>query len=234
MVEALERFLSSRTVQLISLMDHTPGQRQFRDIDKYFIYYGGKSGKQPHEIEAIVARRQTIGVARAAVNRPQVVEIARRHAVPLASHDDTTLDDVRQSIEEGVSIAEFPTTMESAAASRQAGLATVLGAPNVVRGGSHSGNVAARELAENGLLDILSSDYVPASLLLGALALEDTAAIGGLPGALCLVSRNPALAGWADGSRRDRRRQAADLIRVGETSTRPSCGRVYRQGERVA
>ncbi len=233
-VEALETFLSGRTVQLISLMDHTPGQRQFRDIDKYFIYYGGKSGKQPHEIEKIVARRQTVGVARAAVNRPQVVAIARRHAVPLASHDDTTLDDVRQSIEEGVSIAEFPTTMESAAASRQAGLATVLGAPNVVRGGSHSGNVAARELAENGLLDILSSDYVPASLLLGALALEDTAAIGGLPGALRLVSRNPAVAAGLTDRGEIAVGKRADLIRVRRDQHKVVVREVYRQGERVA
>jgi alpha-D-ribose 1-methylphosphonate 5-triphosphate diphosphatase len=233
-VDALETFLSRRTVQLISLMDHTPGQRQFRDIDKYFIYYGGKSGKAQHEIEQIVARRQTVGVARAAANRPQVVEIARRHAVPLASHDDTTLADVHQSIAEGVSIAEFPTTMESAAASVEAGLATVLGAPNVVRGGSHSGNVAARQLADHGLLDILSSDYVPASLLLGALALDDSPGIGGLPGAIRLVSRNPAQATGLTDRGEIAAGKRADLIRVRRDGPHAIVREVYRQGKRVS
>ena len=233
-VEALETFLADHEVQLLSLMDHTPGQRQFRDIDKYFIYYGGKSGKPPDEIERIVARRQTVGVQRAAVNRPRVVEIARQHGVPLASHDDTSLEDVRQSVSEGVTIAEFPTTVESAAASREAGLATVMGGPNVVRGGSHSGNVSARRLAEEGLLDILSSDYVPASLLWGALALENTPGMGGLPGAMRLVSLNPARAtGLADrGEIAPGKR--ADLIRVKRDGDSAVVREVYRQGRRVA
>ena len=233
-VEALETFLGGRTVQLISLMDHTPGQRQFRDIDKYFIYYGGKSGKTADEIARIVARRQTVGVQRAASNRPQVVAIARRHGVPLASHDDTTLADVSQSVEEGVSIAEFPTTMESAAASVAAGLATVMGGPNVVRGGSHSGNVAARKLAEEGLLNILSSDYVPASLLLGALALADTPGIGGLPGAVRLVSLNPARATGLTDRGEIAPGKRADLIRVRREGECAVVREVYRQGRRVA
>jgi alpha-D-ribose 1-methylphosphonate 5-triphosphate diphosphatase len=233
-VEALEGFLAGRTVKLLSLMDHTPGQRQFRDIDKYFIYYGGKSGKPQDEIERIVARRQTAGVARAAVNRPQVVAIAKRHGVPLASHDDTTLEDVRQSIAEGVSIAEFPTTVESAAASREAGLATVMGGPNVVRGGSHSGNVSASHLAEEGLLDILSSDYVPASLLWGALALEKTRGMGGLPGAIRLVSRNPAAATGLTDRGEIAPGKRADLIRVHRDAGNAVVREVYRQGARVA
>jgi alpha-D-ribose 1-methylphosphonate 5-triphosphate diphosphatase len=233
-VEALEAFLVGRKVDLLSLMDHTPGQRQFRDIDKYFIYYGGKSGKPQHEIERIVARRQDVGVKRAAVNRPKVVEIARRHGLPLASHDDTSLDDVRQSIAEGVTIAEFPTTIESAAASREAGLATVMGGPNVVRGGSHSGNVSARTLAEDGLLDILSSDYVPASLLLAAVSLADTPGIGGLPGAVRLVSLNPAKATGLDDRGEIAPGKRADLVRVMLDGSTPVVREVWREGRRVA
>jgi alpha-D-ribose 1-methylphosphonate 5-triphosphate diphosphatase len=233
-VEALEAFLEGRKVFLLSLMDHTPGQRQFRDIDKYFIYYGGKSGKPQDEIERIVARRQDVGVKRAAVNRPKVVEIARRHGLPLASHDDTSLDDVRQSIAEGVTIAEFPTTIESAAASREAGLATVMGGPNVVRGGSHSGNVSARTLAEDGLLDILSSDYVPASLLLAAVSLADTPGIGGLPGAIRLVSLNPAKATGLDDRGEIAPGKRADLVRVMLDGSTPVVREVWREGRRVA
>jgi len=233
-VEALETFLAGRKVELLSLMDHTPGQRQFRDIDKYFIYYGGKSGKPQAEIERIVARRQSVGVERAAVNRPRVVEIAQRHGLPLASHDDTSLEDVRQSIAEGVSIAEFPTTIESAAASREAGLSTVMGGPNVVRGGSHSGNVSARRMAEEGLLDILSSDYVPASLLLAATALAETPGIGGLPGAIRLVSLNPARATGLNDRGEIAAGKRGDLIRVSVREATPVVREVWREGRRVA
>ena len=136
--------------------------------------------------------RQRVGRERAEANRPRVVEIARAHGLTLASHDDTTLEDVALAQREGVSIAEFPTTLEAAAASHEAGMATVMGAPNVVRGGSHSGNASARDFAEAGLLDILSSDYVPASLLMGAFRLADAPNVGGLPGAIRLVTKNPA------------------------------------------
>jgi alpha-D-ribose 1-methylphosphonate 5-triphosphate diphosphatase len=233
-VGSLDTFLQAWTVGLISLMDHTPGQRQFRDLDKYFVYYGGKTGKSQREMERVVARRQAVGAAGAAANRPRVVELARRHAVPLASHDDTTLEDVALSLREGVCIAEFPTTVAAAEASKAAGLATVMGGPNVVRGGSHSGNVSARMLAEQGLLDIVSSDYVPASLLLGALALADVPAVGGLPGAIRLVSKNPAAATGLTDRGEIAPGLRADLIRVAVRDNGPVVRAVFRQGARVA
>ncbi len=227
-------FLTRHPVHLISLMDHTPGQRQFRDIEKYFIYYGGKTGKNEDDIRALILARQAHGGTRAAANRPQIVALAKQHGIAIASHDDTTLEDVAQSITEGVTIAEFPTTIESAVASRDANLANVMGAPNVVRGGSHSGNVAARDLAEMGVLDVLSSDYVPGSLIMAAFALSDMDAVGGLPGAIRLVTKNPADAtGLADrgeiavGKR-------ADLVRVRLADGHPVIGEVWREGRRVA
>jgi alpha-D-ribose 1-methylphosphonate 5-triphosphate diphosphatase len=230
LVSFLERF----PVQLISLMDHTPGQRQFRDLEKYFIYYGGKTGKSWDEVMDIVRQRQAVGGARAMANRAAVVALANERAIKLASHDDTTLDEVSASVAEGVAVAEFPTTLESAAASHEAGMSTVMGAPNVVRGGSHSGNIAARRLADAGILDILSSDYVPASLLLGAFHLADSPGIEGLPGAIRLVSKNPADAL----GRHDRGEIAvgkrADLIRVGMMSDQPVIREVWREGRRVA
>jgi alpha-D-ribose 1-methylphosphonate 5-triphosphate diphosphatase len=233
-VEGLSRFLDRYRVHLISLMDHTPGQRQFRSIEKYFQYYSGKTGKSDAEVREIVAQRQARGAARSAENRPKIVAIARKHGVTLASHDDTTLEDVRNSIAEQVTIAEFPTTIEAAVASREAGMMTVMGAPNVVRGGSHSGNVAARALADEGILDILSSDYVPAALMVAAFALADSRPVGGLPGAIRLVSKNPAQStGLADrgeiavGKR-------ADLVRVTVDDGHPIVRKVWREGRRVA
>lgn len=233
-VSALADFIANRDVHLISLMDHTPGQRQFRDIEKYFIYYGGKTGKSEDEMRRVVSARQSVGAARAVIQRPAVVQLARRRKIPLASHDDTTREEVRQSIAEGVSIAEFPTTIEAAADSREAGMATVMGAPNVVRGGSHSGNVAARTLAAAGVLDILSSDYVPASLLLGALALQDVPGIGGLAGAIRLVSKNPAQATGLHDRGELAIGKRADLLRVAIAGRQPVLREVYRLARRVA
>ncbi len=233
-VDELKAFLARFTVQLISLMDHTPGQRQFRDLEKYFIYYGGKTGKSDAEIQNIVARRQNTGADRAARNRPEIVAIAQAHGIKIASHDDTTLGEVALSRAEGVTVAEFPTTYAAAEASRDAGMATVMGAPNVVRGGSHSGNVAARELADAGLLDMLSSDYVPASLLLGAFQLADSPGVEGLPGAIRLVSQKPAQALGLDDRGMIAVGKRADLVRVALSGETPVVRTVWRTGERVA
>lgn len=233
-VAALEAYMARFPVDLISLMDHTPGQRQFRDIEKYFIYYGGRTGKTLQEVQAVVLRRQQVGSERAAKYRPIVVGMAHKAGIALASHDDTTLDEVRESIDQKVSIAEFPTTHEAAEASRQAGMSTVMGAPNVVRGGSHSGNVAARDLADAGLLDMLSSDYVPASLLLGAFQLADSPGVRGLPGAMRLVTQNPAEAMGLNDRGTIAIGKRADLIRVTVPSDTPVVRTVWRDGERVA
>jgi alpha-D-ribose 1-methylphosphonate 5-triphosphate diphosphatase len=233
-VDALRDFIARYPVDLISLMDHTPGQRQFRDIDKYFTYYGGKTGKTLDEVRAVVARRQQVGSERAARNRPMVVDMAHKAGIALASHDDTTLDEVQESIGQQVTIAEFPTTVEAAAASREAGMATVMGAPNVVRGGSHSGNVAASTLAEQGILDILSSDYVPGSLLVAAFALRHVAAVGGLPGAINLVARNPARATGLHDRGEIAVGKRADLIRVKLAGEQPVVRSVWRDAFRVA
>jgi len=233
-VACLEEFLAVHPARLVSLMDHTPGQRQFRDLDKYFIYYGGKTGRSEAELRAVVDERRRVGRERAQENRPRVAAIAKAHGVRIASHDDTTLEDVAQSHREGVSIAEFPTTFEAASASHALGMATVMGAPNVVRGGSHSGNASARAFAEAGLLDILSSDYVPAALLMGAFRLADAPSVGGLAGAIRLVTKNPATAaGLLDRGEIavDRR---ADLVRVRLHDDEPVVRAVWRAGRRVA
>jgi alpha-D-ribose 1-methylphosphonate 5-triphosphate diphosphatase len=233
-VDGLTAFLARHPVHLISLMDHTPGQRQFRDLEKFFIYYGGKSGLGEEEVLTRAAARQRQGQAKAARNRPLIVELAHMHGVRLASHDDTTLDEVAQAVAEGVTIAEFPTTIEAAEASRAAGMATVMGAPNVVRGGSHSGNAAAADLAAAGALDILSSDYVPASLLVAAFQLSDVKAIGGLPGAVRLVSRNVADATALTDRGDIAVGKRADLIHVKLVNGHPVVRHVWRQGQRVA
>lgn len=231
--ETLAKFLDQFSVHLISLMDHTPGQRQFRNLEKYFEYYGGKSGKSPAEVNEVVKFRQSVGSTRAAQNKPLIVEIAKKHGITMASHDDTTVEDVKESVDAGITVAEFPTTLASASASREYGMATVMGAPNVVRGGSHSGNVSAQLLADEGLLDMLSSDYVPASLLLGAMRLQDSPGIEGLPGAIRLVSKNPADALGLTDRGAIAVGKKADLLRVRELNGHPIVREVWRRGARV-
>jgi len=233
-VDTLNALLAAHSAELISLMDHTPGQRQFRDLEKYFTYYSGKSGRPQTDLEEVARERQRVGRARALENRPRIVEIARARGIALASHDDTTAEEVALAHREGITIAEFPTTLEAASASRASGMATVMGAPNVVRGGSHSGNASARALAEAGELDILSSDYVPAALLMAAFRLADTPAVGGLAGAVRLVSKAPAEATGLTDRGEIAAGRRADLLRVARHDGEPVVRAVWRQGRRVA
>lgn len=221
-------------VDLISLMDHTPGQRQYRDVAKLRDYYRNKSGKTDAEIDDFFAMRLDQHARNFQSHLEALIDLARSHGIRLASHDDTTAEQVMQSKAIGVAIAEFPTTIEAAEATRRAGIAVMMGAPNVVRGGSHSGNVAAHALAERGLLDVLSSDYIPASLLQAAVMLQDVPAIGGLAGAIRLVSQAPAAAlGLTDRGiiAVDRR---ADVLRVDLSDPVPLVREVYVEGRRVA
>jgi alpha-D-ribose 1-methylphosphonate 5-triphosphate diphosphatase len=233
-VETVENFVSVFPVHLISLMDHTPGQRQFRDLDKYFTYYGGKTGKSDAEIRQAVQRKTDENAALSAMNRPALVKMAAQRGIRLASHDDTTLDEVHQSIHEGVAIAEFPTTIEAARASHENGITVMMGAPNLIRGGSHSGNVAAEELAREGVLDILSSDYVPASLLMAAFDLPRRVPGITLPAAIATVTRNPARSAGLQDRGEIASGQRADIVRVSVAGGVPVVRQVWLEGRRVA
>lgn len=190
MPEHLAPFAARPLVALASLMDHTPGQRQWRDVAqlKRFMI---REGLSPADADLLVEKRTADGARAAAANWPQAVRLFREQGVPLASHDDTTEEHVAEAAAAGCSISEFPTTLAAARAARKAGLATVGGAPNVVRGGSHSGGVSAAELAREGALDALSSDYVPASLLQAVVALTREPGLA-LHEAFGLASANPA------------------------------------------
>ncbi|HSF63478.1 MAG TPA: alpha-D-ribose 1-methylphosphonate 5-triphosphate diphosphatase, partial [Paracoccaceae bacterium] len=200
LVEEMAAFGAEDGVGIVSLMDHTPGQRQFRDMTSLRDYVCGKHGFTEGEFQAHVAAQQALSARQGALHAATAVAEARRYGAVLASHDDTRPEDVAASRAQGVTFAEFPTTPEAARACRDAGIAIMMGAPNLIRGGSHSGNVAARALAEADLLDIVSSDYVPSALLSAALMLGDI--WGDLPRGVATVTRAPAdAAGLADRGR---------------------------------
>ena len=192
-VELFEPFQGHERLSLISLMDHTPGQRQWENIEQARIYYTGKKGWSQQKFEQQVARANDLQAEYAEPHRRFFVDYCRVNQIALASHDDTTAAHVQQAHAEGASMSEFPTTVTAASEARKHGLRTVMGGPNVVRGGSHSGNVAAVELARLGLLDILSSDYVPGSLLSAVMSLVQQEVMT-WPQAVATVTSTPALA----------------------------------------
>ncbi|QRG07523.1 alpha-D-ribose 1-methylphosphonate 5-triphosphate diphosphatase [Xanthobacter dioxanivorans] len=233
-VEDAEAILATTGVQLISLMDHTPGQRQFASVEQFRSYYMKKSAISAEEMDVIVAARLDFHDRFARENRAGLVALAHAHGCVVASHDDATPEHVAEAIGDGVAIAEFPTTQEAARLSHEAGIRVLMGAPNLVRGGSHTGNVSAEALARAGLLDILSSDYVPSSLLWAAFDLARRVPPIGLPRAVRMVTKTPAeVAGLFDrGEIAEGRR--ADLVRVTLAGDMPVARAVWRQGLRVA
>ena len=232
LVEELYEFSDNDRVRLVSLMDHTPGQRQFRDLSKHREYLVGKHGYNDAEVEAHWTKLRELQTLYLEKNRAATVAYATEVGAILASHDDTTLDDVLESDRLGITVAEFPTTLEAAEACRAKAQFIVMGAPNIVRGGSHSGNVAAQELARGGLLDILSSDYVPAALLNAAVSLgtllEDMAA------GIRTVTACPADAVGFDDRGRIAPEKRADLVRFAMHDGLPIIKSVWSRGQRIA
>jgi alpha-D-ribose 1-methylphosphonate 5-triphosphate diphosphatase len=219
-------------VGLISLMDHTPGQRQWSEISHARTYFTGKKGWSLEKFDRHVAEAPEAQHRFARPHRSHFIAWAREHAVPVASHDDTTPEHVAEAVADGIRISEFPTTMAAAQAARSASMLIVMGGPNMVRGGSHSGNVAAADLARAQLLDALSSDYVPGSLMLGALRLVEEAGWS-LPQALSTVSRQPAQALGLNDRGMISQGMRADLVRVHRLDLQPAVRAVWRQGQRV-
>jgi alpha-D-ribose 1-methylphosphonate 5-triphosphate diphosphatase len=236
LVVAEARELMERAdVRLLSLMDHTPGQRQFRDEAKLRDYYRGKSGgMNDAELDVLFARRIACQQAYAETNHREIVALARARNTPLASHDDTTPGHVDEAIRDGVAIAEFPTTVEAAQALHAAGIRVLMGAPNLVRGGSHAGNVATVDLARIGALDVLSSDYVPASLLMAALALPEAVPEIALAAAVRMVSKTAAEAVGLTDRGEIALGKRADLIRVRVAVGVPAVRSAWCGGRRVA
>ena len=236
-IELFKPFHDHPRLSLISLMDHTPGQRQWENIDVARTYYTGKKGWSHEKFERQVALSSQLQERYAGPHRAWFVDYCRTHGIALASHDDTTASHVQQAHAEGASMSEFPTTLLAANTAHAHGLLNVMGGPNVVRGGSHSGNVAAAELARHGLLDILSSDYVPGSLLSAVMRLVDEEILS-LPQAVTTVSQNPAQATGL----KDRGRIAPDLradlvhvrmVDLPQGRHHAVVRAVWREGERV-
>jgi len=232
LLDLAEEFIDLPNVALVSLMDHTPGQRQWRDLAKMKQYHRDEN-MSDDDLDAYVKERTELQAQYASAHRHAVVGMCQKRGIPMASHDDTTPAHVHEAVADGIQISEFPTTLEAAQIARAKGMMIIMGAPNVVRGGSHSGNVSANELAVAGLLDGLSSDYVPSSLLQAVFHLDAEIGIA-LPDAVAMVTSNvadvvglPERGEIAPGKR-------ADIIRVRNVDNVPVVREVWREGLRVA
>jgi len=243
-LDAFGQFSTDPHVRLVSLMDHTPGQRQFADIEMFKRYQIGKGNVTESGFDAYVAPLLERSARYSDVHRRTIAALAAERGITLATHDDATPEHVAESVELGVRISEFPTTVLAATVADKHGQLIVMGAPNIVCGGSQSGNVAAAELLDLGLLRILSSDYVPSSPLQAIFQLWADEALD-LTDGVRLVSGNPARAVGLDDRGAIAVGQRADLVQV-RPHDRPATDRyprgrrvpvvrsVYRQGARIA
>jgi alpha-D-ribose 1-methylphosphonate 5-triphosphate diphosphatase len=230
MLALFDTVADNKLVRMISLMDHSPGVGQYANLD-FYRELRRRGGLDDIYIERRIGELQEQRERVRLPHRRALLDRVTDRDVTLASHDDRTAEEIAENAADGIRISEFPVTMVAAQAAKQAGMDVIAGAPNIVRGGSHSGNVSAAELLETGAVDAFASDYVPNSLVEAAFHCARTI---GLPQAIALVSQSPArLAGLADrGSLVAGQR--ADIVRVRLHEGLPVVRQVWRAGERVA
>jgi alpha-D-ribose 1-methylphosphonate 5-triphosphate diphosphatase len=227
------QYAENDLVRLASLMDHAPGQRQFASIAKYRQYYQGKYGFSDPEMDDFIELHKDRSNQNSTRNRDAIVEYCHANGIALASHDDAKHEHVEESMNYGVTIAEFPTTVEAAKLSHENNLQVLMGAPNLIRGMSHSGNVSAAVLAKDGYLDILSSDYFPNSLLHAAFKLANGELEYSLPKAIRCVSQNPAVSSGLDDRGVIEAGKLADILIVKKVKDLPILQQVWKRGMRV-
>ncbi len=233
-VVALYRhYAQSPWVRLISLMDHTPGDRQFPDIARLKELSINHYGESPADFDERVKLEKESQRLHAVPNRSAIAADALSRGLVLASHDDAKPDHIDEATELGITISEFPTTIAAAQAARDKGMTTIMGAPNVIRGGSHSGNVAAMDLADRGLLDALSSDYVPVSLVNAPFRIARELGWP-LHQAMALVTANPARMGGLGDRGQIAPGLRADLLRIRMAGDQAIVRATWRAGYRVA
>ena len=231
MLDLAEGAIPHPLTRMVSLMDHTPGVGQYADVER-FRARKLREGIPLAEIDSQIVELQTQRAALRAPNRRALLDMVRGRAIVLASHDDETLDEVAQNHADGIMVSEFPVRFAAARGAKALGMDVIAGAPNIVRGGSHSGNVAASELVKAGAVDALASDYVPPALIEAVFAAADAGL--SVPDAVTLVTSGPArIAGFTDRGRLATGLRA-DVVRARRHEGLTAPMAVWRLGSRVA
>jgi alpha-D-ribose 1-methylphosphonate 5-triphosphate diphosphatase len=234
-MELFHQVIDHPMIRFVSVNDHTPGCRQYPDIDyyrkKHMKNYGYDDEEMDKFIDEISEQSQKYGAQR----RAELVETSHTKGIPAASHDDRTIEEIEQAAEEGMVMVEFPITFEAADAARERGLQILAGGPNLVRGGSHHpGNPLTGDLAKRRSLDILASDYVPFSLIQGIFKLTEAEFGFALPDAVNTGSKNPAKAAGFTDRGEIAAGKRADIAQVRVVDGIPVVRRVWVRGQRVA
>ena len=230
MMQLLDPVADHARVRMVSLMDHSPGVGQYADLTRYRAIRV-KEGLDEAYIERRIIELQAQRERLRGPNRRALLDRVAGGVV-LASHDDRTQEEIDENHRDGIRISEFPVTMLAATAARAHGMQVIAGAPNIVRGGSHSGNVAASDLVREGAVDAFASDYVPASLIEAAFLCVGETGIT-LPAAVALVTDRPAQMANLPDRGRLAVGMRADVVRVRLHETLPVVRQVWRAGERV-
>ncbi len=218
-------------VAMVSIMDHSPGVGQYRDISRYIAMRVRQTNWSEPEVMARIAELREKRERVVPRQRQWVLDRLAHRDLPLASHDDESAEQIAAHAALGIRISEFPVTMEAALAARDMAVAVIGGAPNIVRGGSHSGNVSVMEIVRAGAMDTIASDYVPAAMIEAAYACE---AAMGLPAAIATITANPArMCRMADRGRIAAGLRA-DIVQLRHHAGLPFVRRVWREGMRVA
>ena len=231
MLACFEPVADHPLVKMISLMDHSPGVGQYANLD-FYRALRRKDGFDEARIDRHIAEMRDQRARLRGPNRRTLLDRVHGKGIALASHDDRTVDEISENASDGIKISEFPVTMVAAEAAKAAGMDVIAGAPNIVRGGSHSGNIAAADLVRAGWVDVFASDYVPPALIEAAFRIAREG-LASLPHAIGMITaRAAALSGLPDrGALAPGQR--ADLVRVRLHETLPVVRQVWNGGERV-
>jgi alpha-D-ribose 1-methylphosphonate 5-triphosphate diphosphatase len=232
MMDLLDPVADHPRVRMVSLMDHSPGIGQYANLD----HYRRMRMREGHDNAWIENRIVELQAQRARTRDPNRRRLLARMAplsIILASHDDNTAEDIAENVADGIGISEFPVSMLAATEARANGMLIIAGAPNIVRGGSHSGNVAAVDLVRRGAVDAFASDYVPSSLIEAAFAAVGEAGISLAEGVALVTDRPARMAGLPDRGRIEPGLRA-DLVRLREHEGMPVVRMAWRGGERVS
>lgn len=191
-IDNLKHYITENKVHLVSFMDHTPGQGQYRHLEVYRKTVRGYNNLSDTSIDVLIRNHQ-MKEKLSIDDIKEIAELAHKHHIAVASHDDDTIEKVELVHSFGTTISEFPITLEVAKRAKELGMYTIAGAPNVLLGGSHSGNLGAAEAIYEQAIDILCSDYYPAAMLHSIFTLVNQYELD-LADMMKLVTINPAKA----------------------------------------
>jgi len=196
-VGMIENLLNKKNIDLLSFMDHTPGQGQYKDVTSWVIESpmagrGQISLPNAEDLNRLLQQR-TMVQDEVAEKVEYLIQICHKNNVIMASHDDDQSERIEWLKKNLITIAEFPMNMETIQKAKEMEIFTCIGAPNVFRGQSRNGNLSGREAIEMGYGDILCSDYAPSTLLYAVFLLSEKK-IATIEEAVKMITLNPAKA----------------------------------------